>query len=206
MSDDKRPEQDTEKSWPPVEAQGQQDRVIHEYDGIEEYDNDLPRWWLYTLYGAVVFACVYWLGYHTFKSADLPDAAYEHQLAAERAKEAERIKSQGVVTPAALVLLSKDDATVKKGKEVFTQNCVACHRADAGGNIGPNLTDDTWIHGGKPDEIYKTVTEGVAAKGMPTWGPQLGQERVESVVAYVLTLRNTNVAGGKAPQGDIVVK
>ncbi len=183
----------------------EQDKVIHEYDGIEEYDNRLPRWWLFTLFGSVVFAAVYWSGYHILKSDELPRAAYEQQVAAARAKEAERIKAAGTVTADGLVLLSKDLGTVGKGKDIFATNCVACHRADGGGGIGPNLTDDHWIHGGKPDELYRTVTEGVPAKGMLAWGPVLGPEKVQDVVAYVLTLRNANVQGGKAPQGDIVV-
>ena len=124
-------------------------------------------------------------------------------MAAVRAKEAERIKAAGAVTPEALTMLSKDVATVSKGKEIFAANCAVCHKPDGSGLIGPNLTDDHWIYGGAPDKIYRTVSNG-AANGMPAWGPQLGQERVEDAVAYVLTLKNTNVAGGKAAQGDIV--
>jgi cytochrome c oxidase cbb3-type subunit III len=192
---------DDDKSVPPAQ---EEDRVIHECDGIQEYDNRLPRWWLYTLYGTLAFGAFYWSAYHVLKSDDLPRAAYEKQMASVRAKEAEKIKSQGAVTPEGLLALSKDPTTVSKGKDIFMANCVACHKADASGLIGPNLTDDHWIHGGKPNEIYKTVSEGVPAKGMLAWGPQLGQEKVQDVVAYVITLKNTNVPGGKPPQGDIV--
>jgi mono/diheme cytochrome c family protein len=96
---------------------------------------------------------------------------------------------------------------IEKGRQVFEKmNCVACHTANGGGNIGPNLTDNAWIHGGRATQIYRVVLEGVPAKGMVAWGPQLGDERVQSVVAYVLTLRNTNVPGGKAPQGDVIAE
>jgi cytochrome c oxidase cbb3-type subunit 3 len=90
---------------------------------------------------------------------------------------------------------------VEAGKVVFTTYCVPCHRPDGGGLIGPNLTDDYWIHGGRPSEIIKTVTEGVLAKGMPNWGKMLKQEQVESASAYVLTLHGTNPPNPKEPQG-----
>jgi len=193
---------DEDKSWPPVE--GEQDKVIHEYDGIEEYDNRLPRWWLYTLFSSVAFAAAYWAGYHILRSEPLPRAEYDLQLADKRSKDAERIKAMGTITADGLVLLSHDLGTTGKGKETFTTFCTPCHKADGGGNIGPNLTDDHWIHGGKPDQVYKTVNEGVPLKGMLAWGPQLGPEKVQEVVAYVLTLKNTNAPGGKPPQGDLV--
>ena len=173
------------------------DQVIHEYDGIQEYDNRLPNWWLYTLFGAIAFAGWYWLHFETFKIGAAPDAAYREEMAAIEAQ-----KAKSAVTPAELIAMSKDANVVKAGQEVFTTTCVACHGPNAGGTIGPNLTDSFWLHGGAPDKIFATVRDGFAAKGMPAWGPQLGDTKVRSVVAYVLTLRNTNVAGGKPPQGD----
>jgi cytochrome c oxidase cbb3-type subunit 3 len=178
----------------------EQDRVIHSVDGIEEYDNRLPQWWLYTLYGAIAFAAIYWWSYHVAKVADLPSEKYQTEL--DRAAEAEERAGKGVVVTAeALVAASHDDATVARGKTIFLQTCAQCHRADGGGAVGPNLTDEFWLHGGAPDQIWKTVSKGVADKGMPAWKPQLGSSRTQAVTAYVLTLRNTNVPGGKAPQG-----
>ncbi len=182
---------------------GGEDQVVHEYDDIQEYDNELPNWWLATFFGTVVFACIYWFGYHTFQGGDLPNAEFEKYAAAQRAVEAERIKAAGTVDDGALTLLSKDAATVAKGQDTFKANCATCHRADAGGLVGPNLTDDAWLHGGKPTDIFKTVNGGVEKTAMIAWGPSLGQEKVQSVVAYLLTLKNTNVAGGKAPQGNV---
>lgn len=175
--------------------------VIHEYDGIQECDNHLPRWWLITLYGTIVFAVGYWLHFHTFGSGKNPMAEYQEQESARLAAEAEKMKAAGAVTPELLVKLSKDPATAKQGKEVFTQNCASCHGPEGAGLIGPNLTDDSWLHGGKPDAIYTTVRDGFLAKGMPAWGPQLGEERVRAVAAYLLTIKNTNLQG-KAPQGE----
>jgi cytochrome c oxidase cbb3-type subunit 3 len=175
------------------------DRVIHEVDGIQEYDNRLPNWWLYTLFGTVVFAVGYWFTYHVFQAADLPTAAWRHEM-----QEAAEAKGGGPqhATPEHLAALAQDPSVVAQGKTIFTSTCAPCHGATAGGNIGPNLTDEYWSHGGAPEKIYETVSTGFAPKGMPAWGPQLGEERVEAVVAYVLTLRNTHAPGGKPPQGE----
>lgn len=174
----------------------------HEYDGIVEHDNKLPLWWQLTLYAAATFALCYWMA-RRLDAVWSPRQNYQAEVAAQHAADAERARARGSIDDAMLATLAKDPATVAKGKEIFVSTCAPCHRADAGGNIGPNLTDAYWIHGGKPAEIFKTVTDGVPAKGMPTWGPVLGDDRVEEVVAYVLSIRDTNVPGGKAPQGEL---
>jgi cytochrome c oxidase cbb3-type subunit III len=177
----------------------------HVYDGIVEHDNKLPLWWQLTLYGAIVFALVYWFG-RKFDAISTPGETYALELAAERAAEADRARARGTIDDSALLTFSRDPATTAKGKETFVSTCAPCHRADGGGNIGPNLTDAYWIHGGKPTEILRTVTEGVPSKGMPTWAPQLGQDRVLSVVAFVLSMRDSNVPGGKPAQGEFVAR
>ncbi len=179
-----------------------ENKVIHEVDGIEEYDNKLPNWWLYTLYGSIVFGFGYWFVYQTAGFADLPGAEYQAEMAKAAAAQAATIKAAGVMTPEALTALSKDRGTVEQGKSVFKQTCAACHRDDGGGVVGPNLTDEFTLHGAAPDKIYKVIMHGVPDKGMPAWGPQLGPDRVQAVTAYVLTLRGTNVGGGKPPQGE----
>lgn len=179
-------------------------RVVHEVDGIQELDNRLPLWWLWSLYGTIVFGALYWIVYEVSHFAPEPGEIYAAEVEKARADEAERIKKSGAVTGEGLVALSKDPATLATGKDVFVKTCVPCHRDDGGGTVGPNLTDAFWIHGGTPEKIYATVKDGVLDKGMPAWGAQLGPERVQAVVAYVLTLTNTNVPGGKAPQGERV--
>jgi cytochrome c oxidase cbb3-type subunit 3 len=174
----------------------------HVYDGIVEHDNKLPLWWQLTLYGAIVFALVYWFG-RRFDAIRSPDEIYAQAVASQRALDAERARARGTIDDAMLSTLSKDPGSLAGGRETFASTCAPCHRADGGGNIGPNLTDAYWIHGSKPTDVFKTVSEGVPSKGMPTWGPQLGQDRVLAVVAYVVSLRDTNVAGGKAPQGEL---
>lgn len=178
-----------------------QGKIVHVYDGILEADRSLPRWWLGILFGTMAFGAVYYVVYQALKIEPTPAVAYREEAAAKASAEAARMRSMGTVSAESLLAMAKDPATVAQGKEVFVSTCSACHRADGGGAIGPNLTDKFWLHGGGPAQIYATVRDGVTTKGMPAWGPQLGEERVRAAAAYVLTLKGTNVAGGKAAQG-----
>jgi cytochrome c oxidase cbb3-type subunit 3 len=183
-----------------IEAQGAEHGAVHVYDDdLIEHDNRLPLWWQYTLYGAVVFAVIYWYGEQKIAAWQTQRESYDKEMIALKMEQA---KKGGKMSAEALVAMSKSAKSVDEGKQVFVTTCAPCHRPDGGGNIGPNLTDDSWLHGGKPDQIWTTVHDGVAAKGMPAWGPQLGEDKVAAVVSYVLTLRNTNVANGKPPQGE----
>jgi cytochrome c oxidase cbb3-type subunit 3 len=180
---------------------GSTSAVVHEYDGIEEMDNRLPRWWLWTLFGAILFAAGYWAYFHSFQVGELPVAQYAREKSEANAAEAEKLMAAGEVTEDMLMQLSEDTKTTLDGKAIFDTNCVTCHGDGGMGKIGPNLTDDAWLHGGETMEIYKTVKEGFMAKQMPAWGPKIGESRVRQAVAYVLSIKGTNVAGGKAPQG-----
>ena len=172
----------------------------HEYDGIQEFDNRLPNWWLWTLWGTIFFGVGYWLVFHTYGLRDLPYAAYEKVMAASNASRAD--SSARGLTGEDLVAMSQDPEKIAQGKEIWGQYCIVCHKATGEGLVGPNLTDPYWIHGGDPLDIHNTVVQGVVDKGMAAWGRQLGPDRVDAVVAWVLTLRNTNVPG-KEPQGDL---
>jgi len=177
-----------------------EEKIVHTYDDdLHEMDNRLPLWWQYTLYGAIVFAVADCAGEHQIGAWMSQRDHYEKDMIAARIEAA---KKGGGMSADVLLAMSRKEETVREGKQVFQSTCSACHRADGGGNIGPNLTDEYWLHGGKPENIFACVHDGVAGKGMPTWGPQLGEEKVADVVAYVLTIRNTHVPGGKAPQGD----
>jgi cytochrome c oxidase cbb3-type subunit 3 len=180
--------------------------VVHEYDGILEQDNRLPRWWLGTLFATIAFAAAYWGYFHTFGRGKLPSAAHAEAKAAELAREAERIQEAGEVTADMLATLARDAGTVAKGKESFEATCVTCHDAGGRGKIGPNLTDEHWLHGGDALSIYRIVRDGYLPKQMPAWGKPLGEAQVRSVTAYVMTLRNTHAPGGKAPQGEKPVR
>jgi cytochrome c oxidase cbb3-type subunit 3 len=169
------------------------------YDGIEEEDNRLPLWWLVTLFGAIVFAFGYWLAFHSTHLAETPLAEFQRRQL--EAKQQEQLKNP--ISDESLWALSKDPHALQQGQQVFTTICVACHKADASGSVGPNLTDRYWLHGNRPTNLYEAVMKGFQDKGMPPWGAQLGPERTRDVVAFVLSVRNTNVANGKAPQGEL---
>ncbi|MCB1161659.1 MAG: cbb3-type cytochrome c oxidase N-terminal domain-containing protein [Candidatus Krumholzibacteriia bacterium] len=180
-----------------------QDQVFdHDFDGIQEYDNRLPNWWLWILWGSIIFSVGYWLFFHTFGVGKLPQARYDVEM--QKAAEAQLAKG-GAIDDAALTLMSTLPARVDEGKQLFATYCVACHADRGQGLVGPNLTDEYWIHGARPTDIYNTVTNGVLDKGMAAWGRQLGPNRVQSLVAFVLTIKNTNVPG-KAPQGEKVTE
>jgi cytochrome c oxidase cbb3-type subunit III len=171
-----------------------QGAIIHEYDGIEEADNRLPVWWLLTFYGAIAFSVGYWFWYQEFQAGPSPTRAYY----AERAAAAEK---NGVDPSEGELAALAEGPALEIGKQLFAANCVACHEAQGQGKIGPNLTDDSWLHGSAALEIFRTVRDGVPAKGMPSWGPTLGRAGVTQVTAFVLTLRGKNLPG-KAPEGQ----
>jgi len=177
-----------------------EDRPImdHEYDGIQEYDNPMPRWWIYLFIATILFVPVYYL-----TPGDIFDGAkktemYDKEMAAFKAAHP---NAGGTVTPEQIAAIVADKSEAEKGKALFAVNCVSCHRADGGGLIGPNLTDDYWIHGGTPLEIHTTIDQGVLTKGMPNWGKILKPDQVNSLTAYVVSLHGTNPANPKAPDG-----
>lgn len=146
-----------------------------EADGIEEYDNPLPAWWLGLLYATIAFAVIYTVDYHFVRSTSQV-AEWQAEMADAEVRWPSR--------PAAVATVATPEA-VDAGKAVFQANCVGCHGADMHGGVGPDLTDATWIHGGTLPEITTTITKGVPEKGMLTWGPILGPEKVAQVAAYV---------------------
>jgi len=172
---------------------GDQDTKLrpHNYDGIQEYDNRLPNWWLYTLYGAIAFFVFYWAAHqiwHIFPSDSERINAAMSQIQARQ-----MASSIDVSNDDKLWELSKNPVFVEAGKQTFVSLCTPCHLASLKGKhenpaaVGPDLTDTAWIHGGLPKEVFTTVTNGVPLKGMPTWGPVLGQKKTAEVVAFVLS-------------------
>lgn len=176
--------------------------VVHEYDGILEMDNRLPRWWLYTFFGAILFAAGYWVYFHSYELGEVPSVRYARERAEANAAEAEKLMAMGEATPEMLLALSNDAKMTMDGKAIFDSNCLTCHGEGGKGKVGPNLTDDAWLHGHEPMQIYGTVKDGYSPKQMPAWGAKLGETRLRQVVAYVLSIKGTNVSGGKAPQGE----
>lgn len=158
----------------------------HSFDGIQEYDKRLPNWWLFTLYGAVAFALVYWI-YNEYPRTLSPDGArVDAEMARIAAREAEGAGAQEL-TDDQLWAKSKESGVVSAGKATFESTCASCHNADLTGKIGPNLTVNVWLHGGLPHEVVQTISNGVPAKGMPTWGPLLGKAKIVEVAAFVMS-------------------
>lgn len=168
----------------------------HCYDGIQEYDNDLPRWWLAILYLSVAWAVAYGFWYHV-KGAPLGPRKLQIELTAAME---ERAKKAGSYSEDDLRAISHLPERVAKGKQVFVSAaCATCHTAEATGNIGPNLRDDFWIHGSDMTAIVASITEGRAGGAMPEHKSKLSQSDIISVAAYIADLNRSSKAPGKAP-------
>jgi cytochrome c oxidase cbb3-type subunit 3 len=160
----------------------------------------MPRWWVLTFWATIVFAILYALNVPGVGNGKGRIADYNADMA--RAKEMRaKLEPAGAVTAASLDSLSTDQTVVASGKQLFVTYCAACHRPDGGGQIGPNLTDDSWIHGGTLTDIHNTITVGVLAKGMPEWGKVLKPDQVNAVSVYVKSLFGTNPPDPKPPEG-----
>ena len=175
----------------------------HNYDGIKELDNNLPPWWVYAFYISIIFAIGYMLKYEVFNGDNQIDEL-ETELAEARIAIEEYKKTAKDLVDFNTVTLLTEASDLKAGKTIFESNCVACHMADGGGGIGPNLTDKNWILGGDIKHVFKTVSEGGrSGKGMIAWKAQLKPAQIAQVSSYVLSLQGTTPANPKEPQGDI---
>lgn len=169
----------------------------HSYDGIQEYDNPMPRWWVWTFWATIVFSVAYALNVGRM-AGNGREADYAADMAAFRAAHPVGGPARDASQLAALLT---DAQVVALGRTTYATNCASCHAADGGGLIGPNLADRHWLHGGTLPDIQRTVLEGVAAKGMPGWGKLLKPEQLDAVIVYVATLQGTTPAKPKPPQG-----
>jgi len=175
----------------------------HDYDGIRELDNRLPPWWIYGFYCCIIFAVIYLWRYHVDKSAPLSKEEYEISVAkADEEKTAYLEKSANNVDENTVKLLT-DEASLEAGKKNFQTICAACHLATGGGNVGPNLTDDYWLHGGNIKDVFKTIKYGYQEKGMKSWKDDFSPVQIAQLASYVKSLHGTNPVGAKAPQGDL---
>lgn len=175
----------------------------HDYDGIKELDNNLPPWWKYLFYVTIIFSVIYMAHYHVLQSGPSSDGEY---LAELKAAELEKSKISTVtynVTADNAKLLT-DIGALTSGKELYTKNCVACHGQNGEGLVGPNLTDNYFIHGNTIKEVYLVIQNGVTEKGMLSWKAQFNPKQIEEVASYVLSLVGTTPANPKAPQGNLI--
>ena len=177
----------------------------HEYDGIRELDNNLPRWWVWLFYITIIFSAGYLVHFHVTRVGDLQEAEYKKEMkAGEEIKAGAMGKFESTI---AVLQPSTDAAVLEAGHQAYTKFCAPCHRVDGGGLVGPNLTDDYWIHGSNYTDSVKVIWDGVPAKGMITWKTVLKPEQIQAVASYIYTLRGAKLAtAGKLPENQIPVK
>ncbi|MES2239011.1 MAG: cbb3-type cytochrome c oxidase N-terminal domain-containing protein [Bacteroidota bacterium] len=178
----------------------------HDYDGIKELDNNLPPWWVYSFYACIVFAAVYLVRFEIM-GADNQETELKIELAQAKIEVAEYMKNAPDLMDEKTVTQLTDAQNLAIGKTTFETNCAACHRADAGGQIGPNLTDDHWILGGGIKNVFHTITNGGRdGKGMIAWSKNgLKPKEIQKVASYILSLRGSNPKDPKAPDGEVWV-
>ncbi len=175
----------------------------HNYDGIQELDNHLPPWWVKMFYATIVFAAVYIGIYHFWRITPLQEE--EYQIAMDEAKkdvELYQSKVANAIDEKTVKLLLSDSKTISGGKDIFIGKCAACHGQAGEGGVGPNLTDEYWLHGGSINDIFKTIKYGVPEKGMIAWQATLKPNEIQSVSNYILVIQGTKPANAKAPQGE----
>ncbi|MEI7533918.1 MAG: cbb3-type cytochrome c oxidase N-terminal domain-containing protein [Verrucomicrobiae bacterium] len=177
----------------------------HEYDGIRELDNNLPRWWVWLFYITIIYAAVYLVYYHVTRSGDLQAAEYANEM-----KSGEQVKAAAMgkfESGMAALQPATDALALENGRQIYAKYCAPCHRVDGGGLVGPNLTDDYWIHGSSYADSVKIIWDGVPAKGMITWKTVLKPEQIQNVASYIYTLRGTKLLSpGKPPENQAPAK
>ena len=175
----------------------------HDYDGIKELDNNLPPWWKYGFYITIIFAVVYMVHYHVVGSGNVQLEEYAAQLAEAEVLKAERLKLAASEVDETTATYMVEDSDLSAGKKLYIDKCLVCHGAGGEGTVGPNLTDNFWIHGGDIKDIFRIVKYGVPSKGMLAWQGQLTPIQMQQVSSYVKTLHGTNPPNQKEPQGEL---
>lgn len=188
----------------PLEEEADMD-TGHDYDGIKELDNITPPWFLAGFALSILFAIVYLWRYHVSESAPLQIEEYKIEMAKAEIEEAERLSLQAnKVDENNVVLL---DATgIEQGKKIFVEKCAACHAEHGGsmpGGVGPNLTDDHWLHGGSLKDIFKSIKYGWPDKGMISWKDQLSPTQIAQAASFIKSVKGSTPPGAKEPQGDL---
>lgn len=178
----------------------------HDYDGIKELDNVLPPWWVYLFYGTIIFAAVYLVRFHIV--GDYTQAEeFNKEVELAELEKSKLPKDASEEISYETVVAVTDAESLAKGKEIFTNACAACHKADGGGLVGPNLTDKHWINGGGIKNVFKLISEGSKNNpSMVAWNKNLSSKDIQSVASYVLSLQGSNPPGGKPAEGEIWVE
>jgi cytochrome c oxidase cbb3-type subunit 3 len=177
----------------------------HEYDGIKELDSRVPPWYTGLFYATIIFSIIYLLNFHVLNTGKLMYEEYEEEMRIASLQQAEFMNSGTFISEESVTQLT-DDISNLSGKDIYDANCVACHTADGGGLVGPNLTDEYWIYGGGIKNIFKIVKYGIPSKGMISWQTQLNPLQIQQVSSYVMTFQGTTPLAPKAPEGEVWVE
>jgi cytochrome c oxidase cbb3-type subunit III len=175
--------------------------LADDFDGIKELDNRVPPWFNYLFYGTILFSVYYLLDYHVFETSPLQEAEYAQEMEEARLYREQLAKSGAFITEETVTFVNDTEA-LQKGKRLYDTHCVACHAADGGGLVGPNLTDEYWIHGGSINDVFRTIKYGVPSKGMIPWQQQLDPVQIQQLSSYVLTLQENTPSNPKGPEGE----
>jgi len=178
-------------------------QLDHNYDGIRELDNKLPPWWIYGFYVTIIFAGIYLWRYHVSHTAPLSIQEYEVSVAKAEEAKANNLKKACINSDENTVRLLTATSDIESGKKIFTGTCAPCHGADGGGTVGPNLTDEYWIHGGNLSDVFKSIKYGWPDKGMQPWKSTFSPTQIAQLASYIKSIRGSKVANPKEPQGDL---
>ena len=174
----------------------------HEYDGIRELDNNLPPWWKWGFYMSIVFAIIYLFNYHVFKTGDLQIEAYQKEIIKAEKDIQLYLASQAMNVDENSVVYMTEKADLNQGKSLFNNYCAVCHGGAGEGVVGPNLTDEYWIHGGSINDVFRTIKYG-AQRGMKSWKDELNPIQIQQVSSFIVSLRGSNPSNPKSPEGAL---
>ncbi|HMU10175.1 MAG TPA: cbb3-type cytochrome c oxidase N-terminal domain-containing protein [Ferruginibacter sp.] len=177
----------------------------HDYDGIKELDNALPPWWKYGFYFTIVVGLIYLVNFHVMGLGKNPTEEYNAEMEAARIQK-ERYEASNKDKIDENKVPMADAAGIKEGQQLFEANCAACHLKDGGGNVGPNLTDDYWLHKGSLNDIYRTIKVGYPDKGMQSWSGQFSPKQISYLASFIKSIHGTKPATPKAQQGEFWVE
>jgi cytochrome c oxidase cbb3-type subunit 3 len=188
----------------PVPLDKEEEYVLqdHNYDGIKELDAKIPPWFMGLFYATIIFSIWYMLHYHVLGTGPLQEEEYAQEIKLAEIQRAELMRTGALINEDNVTLLT-EPAMLESGKQIYMANCASCHANDGGGLVGPNLTDEYWIHGGGIKNVFKVVKYGVVNKGMLAWQNLLNPRQIQEVSSYVLSLKGTTPAKPKPAEGQI---
>lgn len=178
----------------------------HDYDGIKELNNPIPPWFNVLFLGSIVVAFAYFMYFHVFDAGTLQAQEYTNELVAAEKQKADFVKKAGNLIDENSVTLLTDVAKIKEGEQLFATKCAVCHGEKGGGNVGPNLTDEYWLHGATVQEVFKSIKYGWPSKGMVAWQNSMNGGQMQQLTSFILSIQGTNPAGAKEPQGPKAVR